>query len=188
MDSDWLLKTKQKTKWGNPSWKWCLSALVSFRKEPWLRLKTCASPRFMIGCLRWRRIVYDILTPNNIESLWWKYNSVPENSASKLFSSNNNVLIYYSILSRILEGELEHLRSAALFIRGPKLPPPILYPVQCACVPLTQLPMLPLPLDQTNKRTQQQSQPLSAQKNQDWTLWKCELVTLILKDTLSPVS
>ena len=101
MDSDWLLKTKQKTKWGIPSWKWCPSALVSFRKEPWLRLKTCASPRFMIGCLRWKRIVYDILTPNNIESLWWKYNSVPENSASKLFSSNNNVLVYYSILSRI---------------------------------------------------------------------------------------
>ena len=95
---------------------------------------------------------------------------------------------FSSLLIRILEGELEHLRSAALFIRGPNLPPPILYPVQCACVPLTQLPMLPLPLDQTNKRTQQQSQPLSAQKNQDWTLWKCELVTLILKDTLSPVS
>ena len=96
-------------------------------------------------------------------------------------------VLFLSLIG-VLEGECDHLTSAALFVRGPKLPPPILLPPHCACAPLTQLPMLPLPLDQTNKRTQQQIQPLWAQKNQDWILWTCELVILIQKDTLSPIS
>ena len=90
MDSDWLLKTKQKTKWGIPSWKWCLVLLYLLGRNLGWDWKLAQVPASWLG-------VWDGkgLYPNNIESLWWKYNSVPE--TLHLSCSQATIMSWYII-------------------------------------------------------------------------------------------